>query len=88
MKIVKPLVSVMTAVEIYFITIDSSCVVISTSRFGAKSLGFTSADQIVEVEYIQIIECLLSVPTAEDVQEVTDFVAGVSGPTTRWVILG
>ena len=77
MQIIEPLVTIMTAMEVNFFSIDGCSVIIATGRLLTKSFRFASANQVVQIKYIEVIECLLTVPASKDVQIVADFVAGV-----------
>ncbi len=88
MQIVKPLIAVVTAVEVNFVAVDSSGVVVTASWLWTKSLRFTPTNQIVKVKHVKVVESLFAVPTSENIKEVPNFVARVSGPATGWVVLG
>ena len=64
----------MTSMEVNFFTVDSSGVIVATCGFLTKCFWLTAANKIVKVENIQVIECLLAVPAAEDVQIIANFV--------------
>ena len=78
----------MAAVEVNFLPVDRCGVVIPACRLLPKGLWLTPADQVVQVEHVQIVEGLLAVPASEDVEVVADFVAGVGCTAARRVILG
>ena len=77
----------MPTVEIYFLAVDCSGVIVSTGRLLTESLRFAPTDQVVQVEHVQIVQGFLAVPSAEDVKVVADFVAGVGRTATGWVVL-
>ena len=77
----------MPAMEVYFLSINCGSVIISGSRLLTKSFRFRSANEIVQVENVQIIESLFTVPPSEDVQIIADLVAGVGSSAARWIIL-
>ena len=86
-KVIKPLVTIMTTVEIYFIPIDGCGVIVPAGWLLAKSLRLTAADQVVKVKDVEVIESFLTVPASKDVQVVGHFVAGVGCSATRWIVL-
>lgn len=88
MQIVKPLVSVVTAVEVNFVAVYSSSVVVAASWLWTKCLRLAAANQIVKVKYVKVIQCLFTVPTSENIKEVSNFIARVSSPAAGWIVLG
>ena len=77
----------MTTVEVNFLTIYSSGVVITTGWLLAKSFRLTAANQVVQIQDIEVIQSLLTIPSAEDVQVVAYFVARVGSSARWWIVL-
>jgi hypothetical protein len=60
--------------EVYFIPIYSSSVIIPTSRLWTKSFWFTSTHKIVQIKNIKIVQCFFTIPSAKDIKKVSNFV--------------
>ena len=88
MEIVEPLVAIVATMEVDFLTVHRSRVIVATRGFLTEGLGLAAADQIVEVQHVEVVQSLLTVPATEDVQVVADFVAGVRSPARGRVVLG
>ena len=70
MEIVKPLIAIVTAMKVYFVTVDCCGVVIPARWLLAECFRLAPADEVVEVQYVQVIQCLLTIPSPEDVKVV------------------
>ena len=60
----------MAAMKVDFITVDSCGVIVPTGWLLAKCFRLTPADQVVEVQHVEVVKCFLSVPSPEDVKVV------------------
>lgn len=87
MKVVEPLVAVVTAMKIYFIAVDSCRVVVAAGRLWTESFRFGATYQIVKVKHIQVVERLLPIPASKNKKKIADLVAGMSCTATWRVIL-
>ena len=70
MEIIEPLVSIMAAMKVDFITVDSCGVIVPAGWLLAKCFGLAPADQVVEVQHVEVVKRFLSVPSPEDVKVV------------------
>ena len=70
MEIVKPLIAIVTAMKVYFVTVDCCGVVIPARWLLAECFRLAPADKVVEVQYVQVIQRLLTIPSPEDVKVV------------------
>ena len=70
MEIVEPLIAIVTAMKVYFVTVDCCGVVIPARWLLAECFRLASADEIVEVQYVQVVQRLLTIPSPEDVKVV------------------
>ena len=64
----------MAAMEVNFLTIDCSGMIVATSRLLTKSFRLTAADKVVQVEHIEVVESFLAIPASKNVQIVAHFV--------------
>ena len=87
-KIIKPLVTIMASMKVDFVTIHCSSVIVSAGRFWPKSFRLASTNQIVEIEYIEVIKRFLSVPAAKYIKEVSNLVTRVCCSTGWRIVLG
>jgi len=86
-QVVQPLVSVVASVEVNFINVDGGRVIVAACWLLPVGLWFASADELVEVEHVEVIESFLSIPASEDVKIVSDFVTRVCCSATRRIVL-
>jgi hypothetical protein len=77
----------MTAMEVYFVTVHCSGMVVSAGGLWTESFRLTPTYQIVQVKNVKIVESFLAVPTTENVKEVAYFVAGMSSSAAGWIVL-
>ena len=87
MQVVEPLISVVAAMEVNFLPVHCSRVIIAAGGFGAESFGFRPTNQVVQIKHIKVIQRLFSIPAAKDVQEIGHLVAGMCSSTAGWIVL-
>ena len=70
MEVVEPLIAIVTAMKVYFVAVDCCGVVVPARWLLAECLRLAPADEVVEVQHVQIVQRLLTIPSTEDVKVV------------------
>ena len=77
----------MAAMEVNFVTINRSCMIIATGWFGSKGFWFRAAHEVVQIEDVEVVQGFFTVPSSENVQLIAYFVTRVGSAARRRIIL-